>query len=110
MSRQPQNSEDELVIKPFGGGQEVGRSCIMIEFKGKRVLLDFGLHPGLTGADALPHHDYENTQFDLLLVTHFHIDHCGGVPWLLKVSQLKCMCVQSILSTCQSQLISARIV
>jgi hypothetical protein len=29
-----------------GAGQEVGRSCILLEFKGKKILLDFGIHPG----------------------------------------------------------------
>ena len=37
------------VIKPLGAGQEVGRSCHLLEFKDKRILLDCGIHPGLSG-------------------------------------------------------------
>lgn len=29
------DESDLLVIRPLGAGQEVGRSCIMLEFKGK---------------------------------------------------------------------------
>jgi len=28
-----------LEIIPLGGGQEVGRSCILLQFKGRRILL-----------------------------------------------------------------------
>ena len=37
------------------------------------------------GVDALPFVyfiDIENV--DLLLITHFHLDHCGALPWLLE--------------------------
>lgn len=87
------NSGDDLIVKPFGGGQEVGRSCIMIKFKGKTILLDFGLHPAFENTDALPAYSYsEVPQVDLLLISHFHIDHCGGVPWLLSQSQFRGKC------------------
>ena len=26
-------------VKPLGAGQEVGRSCILLEFKGKKVMV-----------------------------------------------------------------------
>jgi cleavage and polyadenylation specificity factor subunit 3 len=44
--------EDILKITPLGAGNEVGRSCILVEFKGKRILLDCGLHPAYTGLSA----------------------------------------------------------
>lgn len=40
------SDEDILTVKPLGAGQEVGRSCIVIEFKGKKIMLDIGIHPG----------------------------------------------------------------
>ena len=52
---------DELTITPLGAGQEVGRSCILLQFKGKRVLLDIGIHPGLSGLEALPFIDVIDT-------------------------------------------------
>lgn len=93
---EPQTIEvenDLLVIKPLGAGQEVGRSCIVLEFKGKRVMLDCGIHPGLNGMDALPFVDsIEADAVDLLLISHFHLDHCGGLPWFLMKTLFKGRC------------------
>lgn len=84
---------DVLVIQPLGGGQEVGRSCILISFKGKKVLLDMGIHPGLSGMDALPFVDsIEADEIDLLLISHFHLDHCGALPWFLQKTTFKGRC------------------
>lgn len=44
----PAEESDLLSIRPLGAGQEVGRSCIMLEFKGKKIMLDCGIHPGLS--------------------------------------------------------------
>ena len=43
-----------MKITPMGSGQEVGRSCHIVSFKDKKIMLDCGIHPGLTGMDALP--------------------------------------------------------
>jgi len=88
--RQIGELSDELTITPLGAGQEVGRSCILLQFKGKRVLLDIGIHPGLSGLEALPFIDVIDTsQIDLLLVSHFHLDHCGALPYLLEKTNFK---------------------
>ena len=84
---------DLLKITPLGAGQEVGRSCIFLEFKGKKIMLDCGIHPGLNGLDALPFVDsIEADEIDLLLVTHFHLDHCGALPWFLQKTTFKGRC------------------
>lgn len=84
---------DLLIIKPLGAGQEVGRSCIYVQFKGKNILLDFGIHPGLNGMDALPFVDFIDVdKIDLLLVSHFHLDHCGALPWFLTKTTFKGRC------------------
>lgn len=41
-SQMPAEENDLLLIRPLGAGQEVGRSCIMLEFKGKKIMLDCG--------------------------------------------------------------------
>lgn len=72
---------DLLRITPLGAGQEVGRSCIFLEFKGKKILLDLGIHPAYTGLDSLPFIDeIDPKEVDLLLISHFHLDHCGECP------------------------------
>ncbi|KAF4519085.1 hypothetical protein B566_EDAN001677 [Ephemera danica] len=89
----PAEESDLLSIRPLGAGQEVGRSCIMLEFKGKKIMLDCGIHPGLSGMDALPFVDLiEADEIDLLLVSHFHLDHCGALPWFLQKTSFKGRC------------------
>ncbi|CAF3130310.1 unnamed protein product [Rotaria socialis] len=87
------DDSDKLIIRPLGAGQEVGRSCIYLEFKGKKILLDFGIHPGLSGRNALPFIDnIDPEELDLLLVSHFHLDHCGALPWFLNKTNFKGRC------------------
>ena len=86
----PQPMEDTLQITPLGGGKEVGRSCHLLEFRGRSVLLDCGIHPGRSGLDALPFLDtVDLSTVDLLLVSHFHIDHAAGVPYLTEKTGFK---------------------
>lgn len=69
-SQVPAEENDLLLIKPLGAGQEVGRSCILLEFKGKKVLFDVGIHPGLSGIDALPFVDLiEPDLIDILFIS-----------------------------------------
>lgn len=92
-SQVPAEESDLLSIKPLGAGQEVGRSCIMIEFKGKKIMLDCGIHPGLSGMDALPFVDtIEADEIDVLLISHFHLDHSGALPWFLLKTSFKGKC------------------
>lgn len=35
--------ENKLIITPLGAGLEVGRSCIVMSYKGKNVMVDFFL-------------------------------------------------------------------
>ncbi|XP_034018669.1 cleavage and polyadenylation specificity factor subunit 3 [Thalassophryne amazonica] len=86
----PAEESDQLLIRPIGAGQEVGRSCIILEFKGRKIMLDCGIHPGLEGMDALPYIDLiDPAEIDLLLISHFHLDHCGALPWFLQKTTFK---------------------
>jgi cleavage and polyadenylation specificity factor subunit 3 len=53
----PGRAVDTLEVTPLGAGSEVGRSCILLSYKGKNVLLDCGIHPGLSGIASLPYFD-----------------------------------------------------
>mmetsp|Transcript_39333 Transcript_39333/g.60120 ORF Transcript_39333/g.60120 Transcript_39333/m.60120 type:complete len:112 (-) Transcript_39333:1109-1444(-) len=75
---------------PLGAGCEVGRSCIYIECKGRKILLDCGLHPAREGIQALPYFDrIVPEDLDMLLLTHFHVDHCAGMPYFLEKTGFK---------------------
>jgi predicted metal-dependent RNase len=83
-----------MKVKFYGAAGEVGRSCIMIESKGTKVLLDAGVKLG--SEDAYPMiKDDELKTVDAVLLSHAHLDHCGYIPhmftsgWKGKVYSLK---------------------
>ncbi|KAK3101085.1 hypothetical protein FSP39_000832 [Pinctada imbricata] len=89
----PVEESDQLSIRPLGAGQEVGRSCHLLEFKGKKIMLDCGIHPGLNGFASLPFLDLVDVEdIDLLLISHFHLDHCGALPYFLEKTGFKGRC------------------
>jgi len=72
-----------MEIIPLGAGCEVGRSCVIMRFKGSTIMFDCGVHPAFNGLAALPYFDeFDLSEVDLLLVTHFHLDHCGALPYV----------------------------
>jgi cleavage and polyadenylation specificity factor subunit 3 len=85
MKRKPSDEpvEDEsdiLKITPLGAGNEVGRSCILIQFKNKTILLDCGLHPAYTGLAALPFIDFiDPATVDVVLVTQYLLFHIVSI-------------------------------
>ncbi|KAJ2720950.1 endoribonuclease ysh1 [Coemansia sp. Benny D115] len=87
----PIESEGDLLrITPLGAGREVGRSCIVLEYKDKTVMLDCGLHAGRSGQRSLPFFDdIDPSAVDILLITHFHIDHAAAVPYYLEKTTFK---------------------
>lgn len=79
-----------MSITPLGSGQEVGRSCHLLEFRGMTILLDCGIHPGYDGLNGLPYLDrIEPDQVDVLLITHFHLDHVASLPYLTERTSFK---------------------
>ena len=79
--------QDQLSIMPIGSGMEVGRSCIILKFREKQIMLDCGIHMNKNnkGKNAIPYFEKINPKdLDLILITHFHLDHCGALPHFLK--------------------------
>lgn len=70
-----------LKLCPLGAGAEVGRSCLILRFKGKCIMLDCGLLPSFSGEEALPLlREIDPAEVDIVIITHFHIDHCAALP------------------------------
>ena len=82
-----------LEVTPLGSGSEVGRSCVVMRFRGKNIMFDCGIHPAYNGLGSLPYFDeIEPESIDLLLITHFHLDHCGALPYFLEKTNFKGDC------------------
>jgi ribonuclease J len=85
-------SRDTVRIVPLGGLGEVGRNCNVLEYRGRLVVVDFGVlfpEESQPGVDLiLPDIDYLKSRLDdidAIVLTHGHEDHIGAVPYLLKL-------------------------
>ena len=53
-------------------------------------MFDCGAHPGYRGDQSLPFFDeVDADSIDLLLITHFHVDHAAAVPYFLTKTSFK---------------------
>lgn len=84
------DNSDELRIEMLGAGQEVGRSCCVLTYKGKTVVCDAGVHPAFQGIAALPFLDeLDWSTVDALLITHFHLDHAAALTYVMEKTNFK---------------------
>uniref|UniRef100_A0A672NU51 Cleavage and polyadenylation specificity factor subunit 3 n=1 Tax=Sinocyclocheilus grahami TaxID=75366 RepID=A0A672NU51_SINGR len=51
----PAEESDQLLIRPLGAGQEVGRSCIILEFKGRKIMVRHGCITSFKGRTFMTH-------------------------------------------------------
>jgi hypothetical protein len=88
---------DWLKTTALGGYREVGRSSLLIETRGSKIIIDCGIspEPAARGADAnsgaenkaFPYLDSANisiNELDAVIITHAHMDHMGFIPYLFK--------------------------
>jgi integrator complex subunit 11 len=80
-----------IEIIPLGAGKEVGRSCVLVKMAGKTIMFDCGVHMGYDDERRYPYFGYlgdlkDYTEaIDVVLVTHFHLDHCGALPYFTEI-------------------------
>lgn len=61
-----------LTVTMLGAGQEVGRSCCVIQHRDKTIVCDAGLHPAYPGLGGLPFIDeLDWSTVDAILVTQY---------------------------------------
>ena len=86
----PPLREDTVRVICLGGVEEVGRNMTLIEFRNDVIVIDMGLQfndaktPGIDF--ILPNTKYLEERKDKIravLVTHGHLDHIGGIPYLM---------------------------
>ena len=59
-----------LSITLLGAGQEVGRSCCVLQYREKTIVLDAGVHPAHSGMASLPFVDeLDWSTVDAILIT-----------------------------------------
>jgi Cft2 family RNA processing exonuclease len=68
---------ERLKITPLGAAKGIGASCFRVDIGPYEIVLDCGTRP--KGSDPLPALEYLSNP-DLLLISHAHQDHIGGVP------------------------------
>ncbi|MEK7227297.1 MAG: ribonuclease J [Patescibacteria group bacterium] len=81
---------DNLRIVPLGGVEEIGKNMTVVEFGNDIIVVDAGIQftdddtPGIDY--ILPNIKYLEERKDkirALVVTHGHLDHIGGIPYLI---------------------------
>jgi len=71
-------------IRFLGAVKGVTGSCHLIEFKGKKILLDCGMFQGKDEDLNTEVLEVNPSEIDYLLLSHSHIDHSGRIPLLVK--------------------------
>lgn len=71
-------------VRFIGSGDSFGtggrfQTCILVESRAHRFLIDCGA----TSLVALKRAGVDPASIDAVLLSHFHGDHCGGVPYLI---------------------------
>ncbi|KAJ7354677.1 beta-lactamase-like protein [Mycena albidolilacea] len=79
-----------LSITLLGAGQEVGRSCCVLQYRGKTVVCDAGIQPALSGIASLPFIDeLDWSTVDALLITHCHLDHAAALTYITEKTNFR---------------------
>ncbi len=84
-------SGQQIKLLPLGGLGEIGKNMMVIEYRGKIVVVDTGLMfptPDMLGIDlVLPDFEYLRERADdieAIVLTHGHEDHVGALPYVLR--------------------------
>ncbi|VDK67063.1 unnamed protein product [Anisakis simplex] len=94
-----------MQVVTLGAGQDVGRSCILLSIGGKNVMLDCGMHMGYQDERRFPDFSFISggtsldEHLDCVIITHFHLDHCGALPFMTEMVGYEGP-ISSIISPC----------
>ncbi|TRY74449.1 hypothetical protein TCAL_10092 [Tigriopus californicus] len=93
----------DITVTPLGAGQDVGRSCLLVQIGGKHIMLDCGMHMGYNDDRRFPDFSYVagttlddvtgtgnpngalTDHIDAVIISHFHLDHCGALPFMTEM-------------------------
>lgn len=84
-------SRPSINVVPLGAGQDVGRSCLLLQIGPKVVMLDCGMHMGYDDIRRFPDFSFISRtgdftrMVDCVVISHFHLDHCGALPYFTEM-------------------------
>lgn len=95
-----------LSVTMLGAGQEVGRSCCVLQYRGRTVVCDTGVHPAYSGMASLPFiDDLDWSTVDAILITQFvipaiqreilthifsfHLDHAAALTYITEKTNFR---------------------
>jgi len=85
-SKLTQQAEASLLT--LGGFAEIGRSCMLLETRESKIILDCGLNMSAKDSlTAIPRFDIAGISMedvDAIVLSHAHLDHTGFLPALFK--------------------------
>ena len=68
-------------IRVLGSGKEVGRAALLVESKGRGLLMDYGVNFDDMDRPIFPGH-VRPRDLEAVILTHSHLDHIGAAPSL----------------------------
>jgi len=85
--RESTDKNSWIRLTALGGFREVGRSCILVETRETKVIMDCGIKVG-DPEEPYPYLDairFPVNEINAVIISHPHMDHCGFVPYLFKL-------------------------
>ncbi|MEA1927776.1 MAG: MBL fold metallo-hydrolase, partial [Candidatus Auribacterota bacterium] len=75
---------DALKITFYGAARIVGGSCMLVEYKGKKILIDAGIFYMTSLIPLDKRFEFSPSSLDYVIITHAHGDHNARLPLLYK--------------------------